>query len=665
MRMWTVILVCGFAFPVLGASCAPVDELTLDDGAISLSFASPEQGFGCSGIVNKAAGGQRFVRMRKNDITLWELLVSKRDERGSNVVERLNNRTARCVAKTFSRSGDSLKLHFDGIEVCGEKDAFDIVASIRLDPAVPGRSEWRIGVRAKGRTWAPTEVRYPYLSDIADEGVADVLVPAMGQGARLIRKYDTKGKSQFYDYPGGFPMMAAYMIGEAGLYFGAHDPDEKAKGVCCRRFQNFSFTRYAENSGVVGQAETSQLYPVVIQTFSGDWYEAAKIYRAWAVKQKWCRKGPKATRKDYPKRMAELGASFVLEEDPSIVSNFVPRIARDGWERFGRIAMWTKWSYLPHDAGYPDTRPPRKFMPETAKWAGERMGVEMMPYMNPRLWAYDSAGFRYAKKDAVRKADGGFWIERYSKRRLPFAVMCPFAKDWQDTLVKTVLDTVRETNVGAVYLDQITLAGQRSCYDPAHGHALGGGSWWVDGYRGILTRIHDELAPRNIPIASEEGGDSWEDCIDGHYLAAPAAKDEVPFFPVVYSAYSTYFGTSIQPFELEFEKFFPIVADHVVHGVVNGCGNMGSGYRLIGQARHSDAVRRGAEFRIANRDFLCYGFIEGAAPAPEGVKAVRWTDVTRRRAAVVAANLTDETKTLAAFGKSHVLEPYAFNIIEN
>ena len=56
----------------------------------------------------------------------------------------------------------------------------------------------------------------------------------------------------------------------------------------------------------------------------------------------------------------------------------------------------------------------------------------------------------------------------------------------------TVERLTHEYNLDGVYIDQIGAAAPKLCYDASHGHAVGGGSWWTDGYRALLqqTRTH-------------------------------------------------------------------------------------------------------------------------------------------------------------------------------
>ena len=59
-----------------------------------------------------------------------------------------------------------------------------------------------------------------------------------------------------------------------------------------------SVHHFPSNTGRPGMGFTSP-YPVVTNEYTGGWYGAAQVYRAWAVKQRWCAKGtiPERVRK--------------------------------------------------------------------------------------------------------------------------------------------------------------------------------------------------------------------------------------------------------------------------------------------------------------------------------------------------------------------------------
>ena len=122
--------------------------------------------------------------------------------------------------------------------------------------------------------------------------------------------------------PGWRSPLAAYNLGDAGLYVAAHDPSQNLKDMVFGTGTDLRFDTVVENAGMPGKASSSPRYPVVIASYRGDWWTAAKIYRAWSLKQAWASKGPIARRADYPSAMADTDIWVRFNEtSASAVSN--------------------------------------------------------------------------------------------------------------------------------------------------------------------------------------------------------------------------------------------------------------------------------------------------------------------------------------------------------
>ncbi len=59
----------------------------------------------------------------------------------------------------------------------------------------------------------------------------------------------------------------------------------------------------------------------------------------------------------------------------------------------------------------------------------------------------------------------------------------------QNTISGTVEYMTSQFGLDGVYIDQIAAAGYRACFDPAHNHTIGGGHYWVDGYKELLQEV--------------------------------------------------------------------------------------------------------------------------------------------------------------------------------
>ena len=102
---------------------------------------------------------------------------------------------------------------------------------------------------------------------------------------------------------------------------------------------------------------------------------------------------------------------------------------------------------------------------------------------------------------------------------------------------------VDELGADGIYLDQVAMSGPDACHDPSHGHPFGGGSWWTDGYRGLLEPIRRHAVEKGVPITVEGAIEPLIDSVDGFLVWDPRMPDDVPLLPAVYSGYTVYFGS--------------------------------------------------------------------------------------------------------------------------
>ena len=397
----------------------------------------------------------------------------------------------------------------------------------------------------------------------------------------------------------------------------------------------------------------------------------------------WTAKGPIARRTDYPKAMSDVDIWFRAGGYPvSAVSNVTAWI-RERWPGVKIGLHWYNWNIQPFDTDYPEFRA-QKGVADVLASCPPR-DILAMPYVNGRLWDTQLMSFGYATRDACAQPDGKPQIETYGHQ---FAVMCPAAKGWQDVLFRMGTNVVEGLGAPAIYYDQISCSRPRPCCNPAHGHPIGGGSYWADGYRTALARVHDRFSAKNIPITSEGGCETWFDVVDGHLICGRAADaDDVPFLPAVYSGYTIFFGTENSIDDTP-PAFFARVAQATLMGVVTG---RWGGSRLVNpfSTRRDPRVEEDrqkvaqilacAQVRRAAAEFLVYGHLEDRLRPAEEMPSVTfdwnmtriyklkgkgrtipppshvtlpavigavWRTADARRRAVVAANVSDARQTV-------------------
>ena len=110
------------------------------------------------------------------------------------------------------------------------------------------------------------------------------------------------------EYPAGlsFQYTAFYSEKIFGYYFATEDPDAFIKTYTYQYNQehhalDFSVTNYPENMGRT--QSWCMPYDFVMTLFRGDWQVATRMYRRWAIQQKWC-KAP-LTQKHLPEKVRQ------------------------------------------------------------------------------------------------------------------------------------------------------------------------------------------------------------------------------------------------------------------------------------------------------------------------------------------------------------------------
>ncbi len=361
-------------------------------------------------------------------------------------------------------------------------------------------------------------------------------------------------------YDGIYPSCAAAMQFVAlydrheGIYIGAHDPKANHK----------RFRVQAEESGV---AFTLVNYPsipkdhhtfrlpfeVAIGVFIGDYYDAAQIYREFTYTTRWGRAGPVSKR---PIPQWVKATDLWLRPDGSPEDNV--EVTRRALKYFGVTTSlhWYRWHVIPYDTLYPEYFPPLPGFVEGVQ-ALQSEGAHVMPYINGRLCDPNSATWNDegGSKWAALQEDGEPYTEVYGSK-VPLNVMCPFTEEWQSKIAGIVDRLIRECGVDGVYIDQIAAAYAVQCFDPSHGHSIGGGSFWVEGYRKMLDRVRT-LLPEDRMITSEENAECWIDQFDALLLVnTHTDHPPIPLFPAVYSGRTINFGFMYLPAD-DLERSLP------------------------------------------------------------------------------------------------------------
>ncbi len=418
---------------------------------------------------------------------------------------------------------------------------------------------WRLRVTNESREWSIWRVHFPQLA-IADLGKnAEVFFPrGPGEVQRNLWQRSFAYRSL---YPNGWATMqfvAVYSAGDreqgTGLYVGGHDPMGSAKDIVVmsepeRRRIVLAFELPAPNMGVAGN-EFALSGEVVWQLFRGDWFDAALLYRNWVRKEaRWMPKLGKEGRTDTPQWMKELCLWAVGGGAPKDCVPIVKEFAKFMGVPIG--FHWYNWHAIPFDNDYPHYFPTKEGFAEGVREL-QQAGLFVMPYINGRLWDTRDKGLNdwqfsaVALPAATKREDDTPYMESYGSKEadgsdVKLAPMCPTTRLWQEKVLEIVLRLFSEVGVNAVYIDQVAAAPPVLCFDKAHGHPLGGGFWWNEGYWRMLDAIRNAMPNERI-LTTECNAEPFIRWFDGYLTWHWQHDGQVPAFPAVYGGAIQMFG---------------------------------------------------------------------------------------------------------------------------
>ncbi len=288
-------------------------------------------------------------------------------------------------------------------------------------------------------------------------------------------------------------------------------------------------------------------YECGVTAFAGGWFEAAKLYRRWALTQ------PRAKKTPDP-RIRAIGC---VCWNRALIENVVPPVLKLS-EDTGSSAMlsWYWWHHNPYDTDYPDYWPPREgeeaFRAAVAEL--KAAGCHVQVYVNGMTWDIDGSSTWAGGPEAiVVRRDGKpecFPYNTFNHHRL--GSICGSSLEFQSRLLAQ-LDHLASAGLPGIYLDMIGNANHRPCYSRSHGHAPGGGDSHFQGYRGMVQELkkrHPELL-----LSTEDCGEDFMDLMDffiGFHICHERFnfdpdREAVPAYPAVYHGVMPVYGSYTLP----------------------------------------------------------------------------------------------------------------------
>jgi hypothetical protein len=493
-----------------------------------------------------------FITPAQDRPALWQISLSSGGK--SNQPLTLARATSCRVNKT---GPDSVELVWEKFGLSEAPD-LRVVAQARLveDQAA---SQWHLAVENLGPCRVG-EARFPQLPGLIRQDNERLAVPTwMGQVAidprGLLRGNRNQGRQLEFDYPGDTSMqcLAWYQENGPGFYLSCDDTNAFWK--------SFVFAGTGEGEvdcwplhlpeGKPAPAPVYKLpYRVVIGTFRGDWFTAAEIYRAWATNQVWV--GASRLRRNTVPRWVPSTALWIWNRGRS--TNVIQPALVLGKELSLPVSIfWHWWHGCSYDTEFPEYLPPREGADTftAALAAAQAQGIHALVYMNQRLWCMTTKSWAAegAEQFAVKGKDGRVHSEVYNTfTKAPCASMCPDTTFWRNKYASLAETALRQLGVDGIYMDQA--CSSLACFDPAHGHPLGGGTYWMNGFRLLAADIRQRGGGRAVTLAGEGVGESWLPHLDlmlslqvsRERYAAPDGWEPIPFFQAVYHPFAIQFG---------------------------------------------------------------------------------------------------------------------------
>jgi hypothetical protein len=478
------------------------------------------------------------------------------------------------MAQSFSwtngaTGGQAIRLVWQAFHLKQSPD-LRVTADISLAPREPA-AEWRI--RAEGLLGlTPRVVSFPRVGTIARQENEVLAVPVwMGErtcrARELLNGPGGRGQRMAWEYPGLLSLQCLAFYGEngPGLSVSVNDTGALRKHLAVFGDGDNGLSIEVAHVLPTGEgtaADFSPPYEVRVGAFTGDWFTAAQRYRDWAQHQRWVKES-RVKRGLVPRWVLDT-ALWVWNRGRS---EGVLEPAAFLKERAGVpvSVFWHWWHGCAYDVGFPEYLPPREGeepFRKALEVAHER-SLHAIVYMNQRLWGMTTRSWtdQDAARYAVKGADGTIAPEIYNTfTKAPCASMCMGTAFWRNTYAGLAETAIRGLGVDGIYMDQA--CSSLACYDPTHGHALGGGAYWMEGFRLLEADIRRRCAGvRPIALAGEGCGEAWLPHLDlmlslqvsMERYASPGAWEPIPFFHAVYHdcalLYGNYSSLTYPPYD--------------------------------------------------------------------------------------------------------------------
>jgi len=502
-------------------------------------WSKPEEGAGLISLYDRRAG-REFLKGDPGGATFWEIAVKQ--ARGGT---------------TYQSAGRPGHVHFDVKDGEGRlefrwEQGVTVAVEARLaaeDPLLRARIQARTKTAAEGLvtvTFPLIQGIRPLTPEARQDIVLDTWQVGWARPSPLV-----SGEVLSINYPAGMNFTA--LTGDGlGLYLAEEDGEANQKQLTWSPDQDAGTLDFSISHPVLnwGAEEPVREYEpsgdLVGGPFHGDWYDAARLYRKWALTAPWCAKGPIHQRPDYPQWLAEAPYWSIgqLGDEAGL------QWEMEKHDFFGLPTMvchaYGYWFALHQDDRYPEHWPPKLgsagFKRAVAQLQAK--GIRIVPYINGWLWDMDTESWRTkdARKGAIQTASGDIINHTSYGGGQSLVGMCPASELWRQEMLDLSTELVGRYGVDGLYFDFLTIH-TSDCYHRDHGHPICGGNYWTKAVHGLYEEVREECRKLN-PEVLLTGEDIAEFCVDVQdtFFCSGQAGTQAPLFFAVYHGYANVYG---------------------------------------------------------------------------------------------------------------------------
>jgi len=540
---------CIRAFP-----CASLglDEAILENDRVRLRFVRTPDGLVVESLTNRDTG-RVFGFMPE---PLWEITFRRPD--GAKLTVVPGDLPHRCYfTPKIKPDHRSLHVLWKNARI-DPGNQVDVLASFVLDDGSP-LVRARLDVQGSLQDLSLFSLRFPRLDVVKIDGSEDnfVLYPSRKGGGALVPRPEAIIAPTALTYPTNHQLsFLAYFNRPAreGITFSCEDPEAYLKRfVYDGRDDSMFFALEQLPEGNTLATSYAQPFDYVFGPFEGGWWDAADRYRQWALSQPWT-PDPFETRAGIPEGLRNLEINLVVRFETPTVTADLPGLLEAYRDRFGLtsiIALVRSWDTMGDDTGryIPDYFPEKPGTIEQIAAAHAVSGLQVFVLPGTGSISFDPRTPSYEAENAGLYA---YRDENLEPIIRGITVRMDSCTDYWRNKQKTILIDHLRQQFGAdgAWFDSFVVNDE--CYDPAHGHTVGGGVYVASCIREMLANLRD-LGRATLPdyfLAEEPPTENFMDLFlfrEGDYcITALGGSQEVtvPLLQAVYHEFSPTLASS-------------------------------------------------------------------------------------------------------------------------